>query len=503
MQGFTTGRFAFVTLLVALGTASPAAACQSTCAEGLRACKRTCASGGQARQDCRAACAERSNCTAPGAPIHTLAYVAAECRAGAQGLSSEQKLLIRRGNCDPVTVPLFPLSVSGTCIGGDDPSVGVFQRIAVLPDGSGVVFEVTNEFSLSPAIRNEELPAKGMFFVRADGRGLRRLGDASHSYTQTPNGIPSRSELYVVAVSPDGRTLAFSDLGPGPDGRETDQIFALDIATGSRRQLTKRQAATDALQPRLSCLAFLDDRTITFCSRVFTLHPGYAPVWLFTAIFTVQTDGKRPAREVATVALPGGAIVPQFQVTGTRTRVAVTAVTYPAEPADHFAIHPPVFAELYLLEGPNVVQLTAFHRGDTARSGRGGAFVGNRVFFDASADPFGTNPDQYCQMFSVNTLGTGLRQVTHLRDRDSPSGSGCYDWSPGSCSINRYFADRRSGTIVFTSNCDPVGENPTADEQVFSMRPDGAGLRQLTRADGQTIPFDGAVSVAVGPFAYQ
>ena len=84
-----------------------AAACHSTCTQELRECKRTCASGGQARRNCRAACAERSTCTAPGARIRTLAYVVSECNTDPQGRSGsglKQKLLIRRGNCDPVTV---------------------------------------------------------------------------------------------------------------------------------------------------------------------------------------------------------------------------------------------------------------------------------------------------------------------------------------------------------------------------------------------------------------
>ena len=55
--------------------------------------------------------------------------------------------------------------------------------------------------------------------------------------------------------------------------------------------------------------------------------------------------------------------------------------------------------------------------------------------------------------------------------------------SPGACSIDRYFADRRTGAVTFTSDCDPVGRNPSG-EQVFSMRPDGSGLRQLTTARG-------------------
>src|SRR5262245_15871166 len=103
------------------GGAAAAAACHSTCAQELRACKRACAGGGQPRRDCRAACDERSNCTAPGAHIRTLAYVVTECTTDALGRSSvQQKLLIRRGNCDPALVmqadPSTPVpNSSGLC----------------------------------------------------------------------------------------------------------------------------------------------------------------------------------------------------------------------------------------------------------------------------------------------------------------------------------------------------------------------------------------------------
>jgi hypothetical protein len=51
--------------------------------------------------------------------------------------------------------------------------------MAVLPDGSGVVFEVTTQLSLAPSVTPKP-PEEGIFFVRADGKGPpRRLGDAS------------------------------------------------------------------------------------------------------------------------------------------------------------------------------------------------------------------------------------------------------------------------------------------------------------------------------------
>jgi hypothetical protein len=98
---------ATVGLSLAATRGSARAACHSTCTAQLAECKRTCPEVGQARRDCREACAERSTCTAPGARIRTLAYVVSECatdQQGRGGSGQKQKLLIRRGNCDPVTV---------------------------------------------------------------------------------------------------------------------------------------------------------------------------------------------------------------------------------------------------------------------------------------------------------------------------------------------------------------------------------------------------------------
>src|SRR5256885_1816670 len=124
------------------------------------------------------------------APINTLAYVDTACRDSAGFFSATQELRVLRGESAPVTVarvPIAPVRVPNACAvfgiprdGINSLTIGAFQRLGVSPDGTAVVFEVTDDFS---RLGQSFVPAeeKGIFFIRADGSGARRLGDASHT----------------------------------------------------------------------------------------------------------------------------------------------------------------------------------------------------------------------------------------------------------------------------------------------------------------------------------
>ena len=481
-----------------------------------------CPGGGPARRDCREACAERSTCTAPGASIRTLAYVVTACSEDPQGLYSvEQKLVIRRGNCDPVTVmeaalptpvpdPFLPGScrVLGRSRNGHDGTrvTGVFQRMAVLPDGSGVVFDVTKQLSLLPAITPEP-PAEGIFFVRADERSPpRRVGDASRFPTQfavadpsSPVGVSFGVAGNPFVASPDGRKIALTDFGPDTDGHEAPQIFLLDLRSPYKRtQLTHQSRVVSGFDPGICCTGFLNSRTIVFHDPV----DGRA--------FQVKTDGKSPEKEIPPPTLvPGARIVPQFTVTGASPKVLY--VYFPDRPAVNPVPGAEGVAELFLIDGKNLVQLTNFGRSDTGN--HGGFIARDRVFFLASANPPpGENPAEICQLFSSDKLALHPpRQLTHLPSDGRPS-VGCGGRGPytlrgtfafqTACVISFVFLDPITGTVLFLSTCDPVGANPYG-EQLFAMRPDGTGLRQLTSARGMTTDSDGTVHVELpGPVAY-
>src|SRR4029453_19670576 len=79
------------------------------------------------------------------------------------------------------------------------------QRLGVSPDGSSVVFEVNDEFSVAGLTVAPE--QEGMFIVRSDGRDLRHLGP------------PSQEKSFEFAVSP---PIPFTPNGrriPSPDRR--------------------------------------------------------------------------------------------------------------------------------------------------------------------------------------------------------------------------------------------------------------------------------------------
>jgi hypothetical protein len=518
MHGSTRGR---LTLLVALTfvAASWAAAterCEKPCKAQTAACIQTRCAGidGDARRQCVETCRGSGGCAA----IRTLAYVVNECRT--DGPILHQSLRIRRGNCTPVTVMDLELPVlSGqleffnylcglwvdTRYGDVGSLIGVFQRLTATPDGSGVVFEVTDAVAQpAPLFRLPPEVEKGFYFVRAEGTGLRRLGPPSEvpiivygNLSDSPIGFYAGGLVVPNSdISPDGRTFAFTDRGPGPAGEGAIQVVTLDIATGKRTWVT-RFPVTEKPPPIGNSYTayprFVDNDTILVASSA---NPnGLNPDGYFTG-FVINTDGTGLRVLATPVAPAGGRVDARFVVAGGGTNLINLGFSD--------------YQELFIVDGKRLLQLTAFHRANTSR-----VFLDadrRRAFFRANADPFGTNTSGTCQLFSVDTLGTHLRQLTHFRAGE-PFADGQYStnecgsygplpaYLPG-CSIFGAYQDPVTRTVIFNSNCDPFGTNPYG-AQIFSMRPDGSQLRQLTTERGRVLEDDGAFTMEVpGPIAY-
>lgn len=505
-------RVAHAAVLFALLWSVPARAGVSgaaSCAPQMAACGETRCPGaeGKARRACRDTCRALTGCRAGGARIRTLATVVTECRSGVDGFTGRQRLEIHRGDRPPVT--LVEISAvqavpdpDGLCrLYGDfrdgpaSVTIGAFQRLGVSPDGRVVVFEVTGDHVAlrGPPFALEE---EGIFRVRADGSGLRRLGPASRQAAFRIVGSPLPPGIVVPRdtlfyFSPDGRTVVFSDRGPGADGADAAQLVTLDLASGQRTQVTRFLASSQGNPNGVETGGiFLADGTI----GGFAYDRDVGRI-----LFTVGRDGSlRPLPQP--VAVPGSQLVPSFRVTGVLGTAVAIVLELPAtatRPVPGFPVR-----ELFLSEGRDLLQLTNLGRADTLPM-----FLGRdarRVFFQASADPLLRNPSETCQIFSIDRLGGGLRQLTSFRPvRKSPLGCTLSPAPDCGAGLTGFPAqDPVTGSMVFDATCDPFGTNPNGG-QLFAMRPDGSGLRQLTTYRGLVVEPDGTVTVELpGPTDY-
>jgi hypothetical protein len=523
--------------MVALAVmAAPAAHGSTACKRELHTCARSLCAGlrDQERTFCLTTCGGRVGCPLHGpAPIRTLAYVVTECRDGPEGFSMRQALHVRRGDRDltvAVTPTLGPVIVGpflgfgGLCeaygafrMGVVSAVFGVFHRLGVSPDGSLVVFEVTDDYSVIPSFRGIlAQDDEGIFRVRSDGTDLQRLGPASRepSFTFSVDplwfGPPNQFRF-----SPDGRRIVFSDRGPDLNGKDAVQFFAMDVvgpASGKRRtQVSSMPQGPDTFlfggltfgQRSVGSPLFLDNRTIVFATTADLegKNPGHRGIGV-----VMRLDGT-VLYITESFAVPNGNVVPVFSVRGVRLHIA----GYVWESRGGVGTR-----EVYFWSGRHqVVQLTNFQRADTGdpvlRPG------GRHVFVSAAPDhhQLGTNPGDGCQLFSVDTISTHLRQLTYFRSVDQAVG-GCAGLVtnalqggylpipvPEECVIDTQGADQdpRTGTLVFSSTCDPFGSNPYGD-QLFAMRPDGSGFRQLTNSRGLRVGPGIVEAELPRPYAY-
>src|SRR5262245_44100353 len=373
----------FALLLVLAAAPRVDGACNETCRRDIDRCLATqCAGVG------RAACRRRCKPAA----IQTLAYVLSECRTDAAGREvGRQELRIRRGDQEPITVaafdvseknlePLrrvFPVAASPPCAtfgitrwGGFSVVSYPLQRLGVSPDGSAVVFEVNDEFLTSPSLSPEQ---NGMFFVRSDGRGLRRLGPPSHevSHRQNEEAIGgSFSFSPPMFFSPNGRRVGFTDIGPGPSGPAV-QIVVLDLATGKRTQVTHLPSGTPPKNVfgeffLTCCPAFVDDDTVVF--QTFVDPEGSNPDHRLAA-FSVRIAGSGLKAVPTPIAATGSEVVPSFGVFG-GGRTNLLRLPLPGIPVippnpDLPDTDFPITEAFLQAPGKRLVQLTNFRRVDT------------------------------------------------------------------------------------------------------------------------------------------
>jgi hypothetical protein len=443
----------------------------------------------------------------------TLAYVLTACRDTAEGFFEYQTLHILHGDQD-VTVMETPEVGPVTAVGGlcrqltlgrfGQLSIAreAFQGVAVSPDGTAVVFEVTDDFSISPSLPLHLPPKqKGIFSVHADGSDLRPLGPPSRLpffFLPTTGGIGTPSSF---GFSPDGRTITFVDTGPDTAGNQAGQVWTLEVGSGQRRQVTHLPPGVpppDLPSDFAGVIApsFIDNQTIGFLTDAYGLRQGH-----FLLPFTVRSDGsEQPKAASSPVTLADSQIVTTFVITGDKP--AAVSIRVPGQAQNPDPSHTTI-TEVFAVDGSNLLQLTNFRRVDTSAGGGTSAIIDadrQTVFFAASAD-LGSNPSETCQLFSIDRLGGNPRQLTQFSAGQQTMNGCFFNRLPG-CAVGFLTEDSATRTLIFYSSCDPLRSNPLGS-QVFAMRPDGSDLRQLTDARGLVKEADGTfLGELPGPFAY-
>jgi hypothetical protein len=457
--------------------------------------------------------------TSTDAPIRTLAYIVTECHDTPTGAVGRQRLEVLRGGDSapriikeldafgPLSDPMNSCRLAGLYrLGHQFLTTGVFQRLGVSPDGSRVVFEVTDAFATVHADKPlHPLPdaEKGIFAVGADGSGLRRLAPASH---EAPfRALTSIGTLF--AFDPAGNTVAYTDIGPGIDAEDAIQIATLDLDAGTYAQVTHLPPGPLFSPDRPATLSpfFLDARRIAFfsTSNADNLNPEQRLL-----PFTVERDGTGLMRGPQPLSAGEGSVVPEFAITGPAPSAVLLSPTRDPTTGRTGS----TILDVFLLDGDDELQLTNLDDDDITDATA--SPDGSRIFFNASADPCtdgnyqhctGSNPSRNCQIFSVDRTANELRQLTAFNPNRF-SFAGCYysfATPSGVCSVNFLTQDTHNETLVFYSTCTPLAPADFVGAQIYAMRPDGSGLRPLTQTRGLFTDQQGFSATELpGPLAY-
>jgi Tol biopolymer transport system component len=312
-------------------------------------------------------------------------------------------------------------------------------------DGSLIAFNSAADLvGLNPDHTRE------IFLVNDDGTGLRQFTSSDDS-------------SFASRLSADGSKMAFISRGDLVQGKNRDNSSELFVANVNGPGLTQLTRATnlDAEDPSTSG----DGSLIVFDAN--GNYTGQNPDRGFE-LFVVNSDGSglrqlTQERDARFASFSG-------RISRDGMRIAfVSTENLLGTNADHsmelFTIRP---------DGTGLRQLTFFADPTFIDFPISISDDGSKVVFDANANPLGTNADLLSEVFSINTDGTGLAQITNTVD-----------------GTDSFFPSIRGdgSEVVFFSPADLTGGNPNGAGQIFRANANGTGIVQLTSDPGVSFPF--------------
>jgi Tol biopolymer transport system component len=309
--------------------------------------------------------------------------------------------------------------------------------ITVSDDGTRIAFSSSADLTGG----NPDLGGE-IFTINFDGTGLRQLTSTAATFD---SGSPS--------LSGNGAKIAFEsngDLVVGNNLVHQTEIFVIDWAGTGLRQLTKTGRVLGLLgDPASNMPSITDDGlTVFYSSNDSRLFPPLNLDGNYE-IFKIKSDGTGKTALTNSI-LDIGSLFPTAAGNGGR-------VTY-------YGLGTNVTLEV--MDGAGASQRTLLAFDLIFQSEPDIAPAGDRLVFTKSVGLFASG-----QIFKVESDGSGLAQVTSLTS-GNPSG-------PSLAGDGE--------TIVFSADSDPLGTNADTSGEIFTIRADGTGLRQLTSgASGTT-----------------
>ncbi|RMG42578.1 MAG: hypothetical protein D6718_13730 [Acidobacteria bacterium] len=306
-------------------------------------------------------------------------------------------------------------------------SDGSFGSISISDDGTRLAFSHDGDPFGSNPDRGREV-----FTVLADGTNLLQITTTSAGYASD-----------APALSGDGTRIAFQSDGDLTGGNPLHQteIFVVDWGGANLRQLTHTQSLVGVTgEPQSASPAITDDGgTIYFHSNHNTFFVN--PDGNFE-IFRIGADGSG-LTALTDSLLSLGNVAPT--VSGSGNRVA------------YFALGSSSGLETMDGSGGGVARLVTF-----------------RLVFNEQPD---LSPDGAVVVF---VRRTGLFGPAELY-RAAPDGSGVAPVTAfGGGTVAGPSIAGDDTTVAFSSTADPLGTNADGSEEIFVIRTDGTGLRQLT-----------------------